>query len=86
MKLSAKEGLGKPTIKALTEATEQAILSPKETLASETKDPPADIPDYLPTPEPTLEPMLEIMDTTLTDPLDDSISTPGHADFLYNAP
>ncbi|KAL1952496.1 hypothetical protein VTO42DRAFT_5186 [Malbranchea cinnamomea] len=78
-----KENLGKPTTEALTEATEQASLSLKETSAPETKDLPADIPDDLPTPEPTPEPMLETMDAAPTDPLDDS--TLCHADLLYNA-
>ncbi|KAL1953265.1 hypothetical protein VTO42DRAFT_3327 [Malbranchea cinnamomea] len=81
-----KEGLGKPTTEALTEATEQAMPSPKETSTPGTKDLPADVPDHLPTPEPTLKPMLETMDAAPTDPLDDSTSTPGHAELLYNAP
>ncbi|KAL1953514.1 hypothetical protein VTO42DRAFT_2648 [Malbranchea cinnamomea] len=78
----AKEGLGKPTTEALTEATEQATPSLKETSAPGTKDLPSDVPDHLPTLEPTPEPMLETMDTAPTDPLDDF--TPGHADFSYN--
>ncbi|KAL1953146.1 hypothetical protein VTO42DRAFT_3546 [Malbranchea cinnamomea] len=80
----AKESLGKPTTKALTEASEQAIPSLKETSAPGTKDLPADIPDHLPTPEPTPEPMLETIDVAPTDPLDNS--TPGHTDLSYNAP
>ncbi|KAL1954564.1 hypothetical protein VTO42DRAFT_1039 [Malbranchea cinnamomea] len=61
------------------------MLFPKEASAPGTKNLPADIPDYLSTLEPTPEPMLEIIDAAPNDSLDDSTSTPSHADLSYNA-